>query len=77
LKEVLVDGVIQEWRLRQKVLLIIFTVEEALKIIETKRYIDSDGLTPEVEEELAQVRGMTVDYFPNNERCYTLYANSF
>ncbi len=77
MKEVLVDGVIQEWRLRQKVLLIIFTVEEALKIIETKRYIDSDGLTPEVEEELAQVRGMTVDYFPNNERCYTLYANSF
>ena len=68
------------WRLKQEILLTVFTVstiEKALEIIEKQRYIDSDVLTFEVEEKLTKVRGMTVDYFPNNERSYTLYANSF
>ena len=46
-----------------------------LEIIERERYLDNDNLSKEQEEELAKVPGMIVEYYPNNQRTYTLYGN--
>lgn len=46
-----------------------------LKIIEEQRYLDNDKLSEEQEKELAKVPGMIVEYYPNNQRTYTLYGN--
>jgi len=55
--------------------LTVFTLSEAIEKIEQDRYLDNDCLTKFLEEKLSKIPGMVIEYYPNNQRTYTLFGN--
>jgi hypothetical protein len=50
-------------------------IEILLSIIEEKRYLDNDNLTPEQEAELQKIPGMMVEEYGSGQRTYTIYGS--